>query len=330
MDTQIQKFDPLKKEVADLVEQIKTTVISLPSGNTGYALMTENKRLLQKKRKEVTDTMKSEREQALAFQKMVIAYEKDILALIEPVESDLKAKIEAIDAERELNARKALLPERMARLQSIPAYEGKSESAEEYILTLDNIQFESYFNQEMSAYNNYQAEQIRLKAEEDARKLKEEQDKLAEAQRKHDEEIRIEWARKQAEKEAQEKAIKDAELAKLKAEQDKLNALKKAEEDKARAVKEAEEKAERERQALIAEQKRKDDERIAAEKKIEDDRKAKVAAEFLEQKRIENNKKYTSWLGDNGYTLQNKDEFIINKIGDTHVMYKKISEITIK
>ena len=58
---------------------------------------------------------------------------------------------------------------------------------------------------------------------------------------------------------------------------------------------------------------------IARKSKAEADREAREKAQ------LEANKKYQSWLEDNGY---NETEYIVKDTGDKFVLYKKISELT--
>jgi type IV secretory pathway VirB10-like protein len=235
MELNIAKFDPLKAEVTKLVENIKNTVIVQPGDITGYELMKENKKVLQKKRVDITKDLKSEREGALAFQKAIIATEKELLAIIEPVENELDEKINAIDEIERREQRKALLPERLEKCKSI-----ELEVTEELLLSLDEKSFATMF---VELQNKYLLEK---QAKIDAENKRIADEKLAEEQKKkHEEDI------KKAAEEAGKKAKEETEAKAAKEKQDLID-----------------EQNRKEKQRLLDEAKAKKDEadRIAAEK----------------------------------------------------------------
>jgi hypothetical protein len=234
-DLNIDRFNPRKAEITKLVERIKSTVISLPGDKTGYELMKENKKTLQSARVNLTKDLKAEREGALAYQKGIIAIEKDMLAIIEPVESELDEKIKAIEDAEKRATRVAILPERKEKMASI-----EMEMTDDEILDMDDKVFAQFFVDKKMAYLEAQNEKAR-KIEEDRRREEDE--------KRHQEEI------KKASEEAAANAKKEAE--------------EKAEREKKEAVqKEKDKQAKKERERLAAEEKaRKDEEdRIALEK----------------------------------------------------------------
>jgi len=144
-------------------------------------------------------------------------------------------------------------------------------------------------------------------------------------------------AKKMAHLEAQERKRKEEDDAKLRAEeleQAKAEAAKKATEEAERKAKEDIERVEKEKQAEIDKIKRDQEEKELAEqreitkKKAEED--ALMAKEVLEKALLEKNRKYKKWLKDCGYTEENKADFAIVKNGMTTILYKKVSELTIK
>jgi hypothetical protein len=278
----IEKFNPLKAEVNALVENIKSTVISIPNDKTGYELMKENKKRLQVKRTEITKFLKSEREDAIAFQKNIIGFEKDLLALIEPLEKDLDSKIKAIDEEKAKLERIKLLPSRKEKLTEIGL-----EFDDQFLLGMDVDAFQEFYNQKKADY-----------LAEKERKILADQAKLDAENLRIENEKNLAKAKEDAAKEALVQAGRDAELAAIKAENDK-NAAVQAEID-----------------------------RQAREEKVKADAKqAQLDKEKLDQEALEKDKKYQKFLKDNGYT--NDTEFLIQRSPNKVTLYKKIAELDI-
>lgn len=291
----IERFNPRKAEITELVERIKSTVISMPGDKTGYELMKENKKTLQSARTNLTKDLKAEREGALAYQKGIIAIEKDMLAIIEPVESELDEKIKAIEDAEKRAARVAILPDRKEKLKSI-----ELEMTDGEILDMDDKVFAQFFTDKKMAYLEAQNEKAR-KIEEDRRREEDE--------KRHQEEI------KKASEQAAANAKKEAE--------------EKAEREKKEAVQREKDKAERAKQKLIDEQAQKERDRIAAEEKAERDKQAQIAKEKAEAEKLEKTKKYQKFLADNGCTKETESEFYIKKEETKVVLYKKVGEFKI-
>jgi hypothetical protein len=74
---------------------------------------------------------------------------------------------------------------------------------------------------------------------------------------------------------------------------------------------------------------RKEKERIEAEEKIKREQAEKEQAEKEAREKLEAKKKYQNWLKKNGYTEENKNEFIINRLNNKFIIYKKLDELTI-
>lgn len=289
----LEKFNPTKTELLALADDARKLVINGIEDKAGYELVHTKRMELKKARVEIAKTGKAVREEALAFQKKVIAYEKELIGIIEPVEADLEAKQKAIDDAKLIEERKALMPERIAKLEAIEAV-----YSEDDILKMDGTEFQTFLN--IANHEFLTAKEARIKAEQEAKdaeikaaqdKLKAEQDALAEAKR-------VEEAKKQAIKDAQEKAIRDAELAKIR-----------AEEEKAAAV-----QAEKDRQA-------------AEEKAKKEAENARIAKEKAEQDALEKKKKYQNFLDKHGY--KDDGSFKIERVGNKVVIYKKLGELTI-
>lgn len=265
----LEKFNPTQAELLALAEQGRKLSINGIEDTEGYAAVHTHRMELKKARVAIAKTGKEAREEALAYQKKVIAYEKELIGIIEPIELDLKAKQDAIDAEKARIERQALLPSRIEKLKEIGI-----QMEEEALMDLDVEQFADFYNTKRAEWID--AKEAKLREEEAA--MEAEKAKLAEDQR-------LEETRKIAEKEAQEKALRDAEIAKAKAAEEAELAKAKAEEDKQAAVKAAEEKAEAEKKALIEEQERKERERVAAEEKAKAEEEARIQKEKEEARK---------------------------------------------
>lgn len=288
----IERFNPRKAEITELVERIKSTVISMPGDKTGYELMKDNKKTLQSARVNLTKDLKAEREGALAYQKGIIAIEKDMLAIIDPVESELDEKIKAIEDAEKRSARVAILPERKEKLASI-----ELEMTDDEILDMDDKVFAQFFVDKKMAYLEAQNEKAR-KIEEDRRREEDE--------RRHQEEI------KKASEQAAANAKKEAE--------------EKAEREKKEAVQREKDKAERAKQKLIDDQARKDQERIDSENKARQEESDRIAQEKADAEKLEKTKKYQKFLTDNGCTKETEKNFYIKKEETKVVLYKKVGE----
>jgi len=298
----IEQFNPKKADIIALTEKFKDLEIQGIDDKQGYQAVHQARIELKNSRVAISKQGKNLRDGAIKFQREVIKVEKELVALIEPTETSLANKQKLIDEEKEQQKRIQLIPERREKLKEI---DYKIDDI--FLITMDNIQFQEFFNQQKEDYLFKQAEKIRIEQEKiDAEKLKIKQ-------QQQNEKIRV-----QAQKEAQEQAIKDIEIAKLK-----------AEEDKRQAIENEKRKAEEEKQQLIDKQERKEKERTMLEEKAKREADDKLKLEKEAQEKLEKQKKYQKFLQDNGYTEKNKDEFYIQRIDNKILLFKKINEIII-
>jgi len=306
----LDKFSPKRAELVALADGFKSLTINGIDDLNGYRAVYAAKQKLKTTRGEITKQGKSFREDALRFQKDVIAIEKELVDIIEPIEKDLSAKLEVIDKEKEKQKRLGLLPDRKAKLIEIEA-----EATDEELLAMDAIEFQTFCNVK---YSEFLARKEQ-KAEEERLKLKAEQDKLKADKRKLEEENRLAEVRKQAEKDAQKKAAEDLRLAGIKAEQDKKD-----------AVEAEQKKAEKEKADLIAKQKANEDARLAkeqADKKVKEDKEKKAVEE---EEKVKKQAAFQKFLKDNDYSEETKSEFYLLKTNKSIILYRKVSEFIIK
>lgn len=302
MNLNIEKFNPTKADLIKLADKYKSLEIKGIDDRIGYNIVDEARKDLKKKRVELTKTGKELRDEANQFAKKVISIEKELVAIIEPLELELKAKQDEIDLIIEKNKRKALLPDRIEKLKSINV-----EISEDEILEMDSDTFLAFFNEHKEYY-----------LAEKERKLQEEKDKI-------EEQKKIEKLKKQREEEIERAKKEAAENAKKEAEEHAKKIQEEKDAETARKIKEAEDKA-----------KKAEEDRIRAdlERKLEDERKEKEEQERIEKEKqekaaLEKEKKYKQFLKDNGVTAANKDNFIIKKVDEKILLFKKIGELNL-
>ncbi len=281
----LEKFNPKKGELTELATKFGNLVIKGVEDVEGYKAVDEARKVLKKQRVDIEKQGKEFRAEAIKFQKDVIAYEKDLVAIIEPLEIELGSKQDVIDLEKHKIKMLAVLPDRKERLLTVDIV-----VEDDVILSMNSEEFETFFNERKAEYLN--AKEL---------KLKEEQDRLD--KQKRDREIA-----ENARVEAEEKAKREIELAKERAELDKQEALRKAEAEK---------------QAVIDENNRKEKERVEAEEKKKAEEAEKIRIEKEEQEKLEKQKKYQKFLKDNNY---NEDEDYLLVKDNKVVLMRKVAE----
>lgn len=313
-------FETVKAEVSKLATQYADiTAISNKAGRDqahAAAMTLKNRRVeIQRRAKEV-------REDAVAFQKAVIAKGDELAALIEPEEQRLLKLRDAWDAEQERIKREAAETEQRrkqaheAKIADIRAAASSaaglpSGEISKHVFAVEEADvseasFEEYapvaarakaetldkLRAMQAEAEAREAEQVRIKAEQEAEaaRLAAEREELArlraeaEARRKEEE-------RKAAEARAAEEArlaAERAEIAKQREEQEAKARAERAELERQAAELRAQQEAVRKQQeAAAAEAKRLEDERIAAERRAaeEKERAAREEAARVEAKR---------------------------------------------
>lgn len=313
-------FETVKAEVSKLATKYADiTAISNKAGRDqahAAAMTLKNRRVeIQRRAKEV-------REDAVAFQKAVIAKGDELAALIEPEEQRLLALRDAWDAEQERIKREAAEAEqrrkqgheaKIADIRAAASSAAGLPSGEilKYVTAVEEADvtessFEEYapvaarakaetldkLRAMLAEAEAREAEQVRIKAEQEAEaaRLAAEREELArlraeaEARRKEEE-------RKAAEARAAEEArlaAERAEIAKQREEQEAKARAERAELERQAAELRAQQEAVRKQQeAAAAEAKRLEDERIAADRRAaeEKERAAREEAARVEAKR---------------------------------------------
>lgn len=232
----VEAFDPTTSELKALVEKTKDINASDLEDKGQMAVIKEHRILLKNARIKIEKTGKGLRDDAVKFQKAVIAKEKELIGIIEPEEERLasieeEAKALAIRKERLL-----LLPERNRRMAELNLMSPTPLRfpLEEEILLMDSQQFEAMFLEKIAEKNENIRLQVERDQEEKAKKLDEERRKLDEEKAKIESDKKIKEAKEQAEKDTEARLKKEADE---KAENDRKEAERLETEKKLEAAK---------------------------------------------------------------------------------------------
>lgn len=293
MELNIEKFDPTVEQLTKMVAVSKKIVDVDTNDKEQLEVVRKTRIELKTARVAITKKGKEMREEALAFQKAVIAKEKELVAIIEPEESRLEAIEEEVEERKLREMRVALLPERRAKLASI---DESINPEDEFLLAMDSMQFAEYVNDCVATKN----ENARLEIEREQARIRAEQDAI---EREKEAQAREKKAREEAQEEAERKLKLAQEEAELRVQREKEETERRVKEERERIEREAKEKAER-------------------EKKEKEEADAKVKAE---QEALEKKKKYQTWLADNGYSEDKKHEYHFTDNGGEIKMYKLVS-----
>ena len=302
----IEKFNPTKSELLLMADKYKNLTIKNIDDKEGYMAVYQARLELKKARVNLKKNGKAAREEALAYQKSVIALENELVGIIEPLEKDLEAKQAVIDKEIEKNKRKALLPQRRERLNNINAT-----ATDDEIISMTDVEFQDFCNKAYSKFLEDKEKAIKIEEEKKAFELAEAETK------KKAEQDKIEAERQAKIKEENDKL--EADRRKIKEEQDKIEAEKKKIADQKAA-----DEAEKQKQIEIE----------AAKKKAAEDELQRISAENsatkarkeAEQAQIERNEKYKKFLADNNYNYQTDD---VRTDGNYIVLYRRVASITL-
>ena len=269
MELNIEKFDPTTDELNKMVMASKRIVVTDINDKAQIEVVRKARIELKGARVAITKRGKEMREEAITFQKAVIAKEKELVAIIEPEELRLEAIEEEVKEKKLKEERVALLPVRHEQLEKIG--DGLL-CDDEALLAMDTEQFSAYLNMRVAAKN----EADRLVLEEEKRKVQEE---VLRQEREKDAQEREKKAREEAQLEAERQLKLAKDESDLRVQREKEEGERKVREEKERAEREVKENTERE-----------------AKEKAEKEALAKV-----EQEKLEAKKKYQAWLKKNEY-----------------------------
>ncbi len=207
----IEKFDPTAAQLKELVGA--PLILDNPRDEEQVKAAHAKRMKLREARVNITKTGKALREDALKFQKDVIAKERELVAIVEPEEERLQSFENEAEFIKEQDARKALLPRRRQQLAEL----GVEGMTDDEILSLDGTKFQDLLNRKLAEKNQREAKEIAdRKAEQDAREAelaRKEAAAKAEEDAKKREELARQQERERIEREAKEKADREAREA---------------------------------------------------------------------------------------------------------------------
>ena len=293
MELNIEKFDPTTEQLTKMVIASKKIKVTDINDKEQIEVVRKTRIELKTARVAITKKGKEMREEAIVFQKAVIAKEKELIAIIEPEEIRLETIEDEVKEKKQREERIALLPIRREQLDAIG---DGVEVTDDEILGMDTAFFTDYKNERVAQKN--EADRLTLEAEK--RKVQEEAERQ---QREKETQEREKKAREEAQEEAERQLKLAKEEAEMRVQREKEEGERKVKEERERMEREAKEKAERE-----------------LKEKEEAEAKAKVEQEALEKK-----KKYQKWLTDGGYTEDKKADYHFMDNGTEVKMYKLVS-----
>jgi hypothetical protein len=279
MSMELVKFDVTEAEISELRSRYMMLTIQGLDDKPGFDAVHRARIDIKTRRVFIEKKGKDFRAKAVAFQKAVLTEEHRLIGLLSPIEdylSDEESRVEEertrIKAEADAKAA-AIIQNRINRLFELGCrFDGISYSygtliaPQALIKTCTDEQYETFLGAIRVAVENdalKREAEDRTRQEEAARLLKVAKEQEIERNRINDEYKAI-----QDEKNRLAKEKKDAEDAKIKAEQEKIRAaeLKKAQEEAAeKASKETAERIQRETEAKWAKEKAEAEEKIRSE-----------------------------------------------------------------
>lgn len=268
----IEAFEAKKAELKDLAESAEGLTITSVDDRAGYRAVDEKRKELKVARVEIQKQGKGMRDGLTEISRGIIAKEKELVAMIEPKEQELKEMQDRIEAEKE-RIRQEEIAKEEARIQGRIDALAQYGSAIDYSMlkVMPDETFDQYLelaktNYEKEQAEKAEAERLRLEQEEKERIAREEEQKRIESERKELEELRRQQA--EAQRIIDEKN-REIEEEKRRIEKDKADI-------EAARIKEAEDK------------KREEELRVAREKAAEEARiKALADAREAEEKKAE-------------------------------------------
>ena len=184
----LEVFNEIRNKLNSVVEINKGLKIEGVEDKEGYAKVKSAKKEIRDEEISLEKLAKSERQQALEYQRGIIALEKDLKEITSPIINDYDTQLKEIDELVAREERKVLLPHRRKLLEQIEYTLG-----DEDILNINEKDWAEFIDKKREEY-------LEIKANEKREK-----------ERKEQEDERVEKAKK----EAADKAIKEVnEIAK--------------------------------------------------------------------------------------------------------------------
>lgn len=158
-------FDPGKARLITIKNEVaKVQVDPKKATKEDYELVVDTRKKLVKVRTSLAKIGKSEREQALKYQRDVIAYERELTSVLAPEEARIKKLEDDIKLERLREVRKDAIKELLVKLKKLG---DGVEITEEELLLMDTNTFDNYYAQRVAAWHDKQEEMKREQAFQD-------------------------------------------------------------------------------------------------------------------------------------------------------------------
>lgn len=141
MTFDLKSFDYTSAELQELVEEYSWLSIESIEDKPWYDAVKQARLDLRNKRTTIEKTGKAMRDEANAFNKSVLAREKELIGIVEPLENILKQEEEKFEKLIEIEKRKQRLPERRQRLEEIGL-----EVDDADILKMEDVDFDNFVN----------------------------------------------------------------------------------------------------------------------------------------------------------------------------------------
>ena len=141
MEPNLIKFDPTIEELNTIAASARQITITDFDDKAQYFAVKDKQVELKHLRGRIETAGKEKREEANAFAKAVIAKEKEYIAIISVEEKRLEALRKEVEEYNTKKQRRESLPDRKAKLA-----EQDDISDDDFLLSLDDIQFVSYLN----------------------------------------------------------------------------------------------------------------------------------------------------------------------------------------
>lgn len=275
------KFNRTVAELSAVVEESKKITATDLKDPVQMERVKKKQLELRDYRNDIKDQGKKFRDIATAFNREEKIAENALLEIILPEEDRLKAIREEAKELEIREQRLAQLPERVERLSEINFIPEN----DDFLLLMGDLEFENYYNEKVADKN--EADRLALE----------------EKKRKEDEEAQVKI---------------DAENAKLKEAQDKLDKDKADLEAEKLEIKHEQEVKDAKEQAK-KDAKEKENARIAKEKEAEDKKKKEDAL-------LAKRKEYKKFRAEHGWTEETKDDFITSEENGVISLFKKVGE----
>ena len=229
--TELKKFNIADARIAEWKEQFLQLKIAGIHDKETYLLVDNARKLIKRARIDVEDKGKDLRKDAISFQRAVIAEEKRLVTLIEPIESYLENEVKKIDDEKaaEKAKKEATEQERLHKRVALLTSKGMLFNGVDYIIAdhvissvqvklMDELSFTNFLAKVEVEFVKEQERKTAIEAEQKAKA--EETARIAEAQAKErtaleakQKELDAREAKLKADAEAQAKRLAEGKLA---------------------------------------------------------------------------------------------------------------------